>query len=62
MDLDLPRPSLGLVITTQAFLGILFLAGLAGERAAGGRGTPAAENSRKKYSEVTQRHDGAARN
>lgn len=29
MDLDLPRPSLALVITTQAFLGVLFLAGLA---------------------------------
>lgn len=29
MDLDLPRPSLGLVITTQAILGILFLVGLA---------------------------------
>ncbi len=28
MDLDLPRPSLGLVITTQVFLGTLFLAGL----------------------------------
>lgn len=29
MDLDLPRPSLGLAFTTQAFLGVLFLAGLA---------------------------------
>lgn len=29
MGLDLPRPSLGLVISTQVFLGILFLAGLA---------------------------------
>lgn len=29
MDLDLPRPSLGLVISTQVFLGILFLTGLA---------------------------------
>ncbi|APZ33672.1 hypothetical protein BOH66_04865 [Microbacterium aurum] len=29
MDLDLPRPALGLVITTQVFLGILFVVGLA---------------------------------
>lgn len=29
MNLDLPRPSLGLVIITHVFLGILFLAGLA---------------------------------
>ena len=29
MDLDLPHPSLGLVVTTQAFLGVLSLAGLA---------------------------------
>lgn len=28
MNLDLPRPSLGLVIVTQAFLGSLFLVGL----------------------------------
>lgn len=44
MDTDLPRPPLGLVVTTQVFLGLLFLLGLSAIALLPGLASSAATN------------------